>query len=219
MLIFKDKTGSMPEEMFSYVESNWIVKAIAYIIDSRLRKAVTLVPWLSEQVDNPSPELIEAVNIATKGIDKSDYDARALACLKYVAKNIKYVGDMEQYKMQENWAIANDVLRTKQDDCDGGGTLLYVMCRLAGIPANRLLCLCGDVVGGGHFWVAYKPQQYPLNWVFLDWCYWYNQNSIDGRPKFYIQDQTIYGEDNRYKKIWFAFNDKKSYFGLRNPYA
>lgn len=71
---------------------------------------------------------------------------------------------------------------------------------------------------GGHCWLGYRPNCYPLNWIFADWCYWPNQNYPDNRPKFYIQDQKIYGEDERYYSIWFAFNEDKSYSGLRNKY-
>jgi transglutaminase-like putative cysteine protease len=220
MLIFKDESGRMPKEAFDYVESNWIAKAVSYVLDRNTRIAVSLVPWLEQQVSQPDHLLVEAAKEATKSVgNKENYDMLALACLKYVKNNVTYITDDKKWKVVERWQTAIETLTTKTGDCEDGAILIFVLCRLSGIPSNRLLIMCGDVTGGGHCYLGYKPMEYPLNWVFLDWCYWTTLKGIDARPKFYIQDQIIYGEDSRYKSIWFAFNDMKSYFGLRNPYA
>ena len=99
------------------------------------------------------------------------------------------------------------------------------MCREAGIPANRMLLLCGDVVGGGHCWLAYKPSQNPVELVFMDWCYWFDNRSIETRPKFRIIENNLILEsifntvkDYRFKnyiKMWWCFNENNTFISFK----
>ena len=124
--------------------------------------------------------------------------------------------------MTEKWEGARDVFDTRKGDCESGALLMYVLCRLAGIPASKLWIMCGDVKGGGHAWLSYIPDEYPLNFAFMDWCYWYKQYSIPLRNKFTIQNKAIHeykrdGEkvSSDYYKLWFVFNEDKSYRDFR----
>jgi transglutaminase-like putative cysteine protease len=201
------------EEMFAYTESAWLRSYLEYVIDWRgARKSVWLKTWLEDQVTKPDRTLVDLAQKLSKGYTK--HDDIVIMLLRHVQSILKYTTDKTRWKVEEVWQPAALTLALKTGDCEDGAVLLYVLCRLCGIPKNRLLLLAGDVVGGGHCWLAYKPEYYPINWVFLDWCYWYDSSHIDPRSKFWIIDKTVYGQDPRYKSIWFAFNEDYSYSGI-----
>lgn len=79
---------------------------------------------------------------------------------------------------------------------------------------------------GGHCWLGYRPLDYPLNFVFLDWCYWSDTHSVLNRPLFYINDKSIVqyniqdtstyvSTNSNYYSIWFAFNENLSYLSFK----
>jgi len=213
---FSDKLIEKHPEIFDNVQNRLIDTILAYCIDWRTWKVATLKNWIKEQIDDPSSLLQEIA--ADKITTYKDPDQQALAVLKWVNFNISYTSDDKQYKIGEYWATANETLRSKEGDCEDGAILIYVLCRLKGIPANRLWIMAGDVQGGGHSWVAYKPKNYPLNPVFLDWCYWYNGATVANRSLFTIVNKDIIEHSgpktiilSNYFKIWFAFNEDKSY--------
>jgi hypothetical protein len=84
--------------------------------------------------------------------------------------------------------------------------------------------MAGDVDGGGHAWVAYRPINYPLNWAFLDWCYWIDLKGMDNRSLFFVNKKAITGSYmsggvptavmSKYKSLWFAFNEDVSHPSL-----
>jgi hypothetical protein len=224
LLPFHKKVVEANPQVFDLVESSFLSQAVYYVINSKFRTSVKVTSWIKEQVENPTQEVLDFVNsIPTK----DSYDAQAIECLRAVKKAITYKGDDLIYKMPEYWANVKEILTAKQDDCDGGGTLLYVACRLKGIPANRLACFCGTVVGGGHFWVGYKPEEYPLNWAFLDWCYWYNPGGISARNKFTVGPDNKLHEykadgtkvSSNYTNMWFCFNENKSFKFFKSKIA
>lgn len=215
-------------ELFRYIEDSYPLKIVTWVLDSRYRKAVSLVPWLEEQVRNPSAEVKSALEELKERLRQDDHDWNAVQVLRYVYQHITYVTDKEQWQALDYWMTAAEVLRKKKGDCEDGMTLSYVLCRLAGIPSNRLYCFCGDVQDPrneertlGHAVLMYRPTEYPLNIVFLDWCYFYESGIIERRNLYTIQGTTVYGftqdnkHDNRYKKLWFCFNEQKSFLSMR----
>lgn len=210
-----DKEG---EGIFNTLDNSFWSTVVSYIIDSRNSlKRVTLSPWIREQVNNPSKELLAIVdNIPSS----DDYDEQIMFILHFVVEHLKYTSDSNAWKATEYWANTTEIISTWKDDCDGGATLMYVIARLKGIPANRLLIMTGSVNGGGHCWLAYKPNLFPLNFVFIDWCYWVNLNSVDSRNKFSVTGKQIreYNgltlKNSNYYSLWFAFNEDKSYSSL-----
>ncbi len=210
---------SKKKGVFDYIKSSYFDYFITYVLDSGFRIGTELRPWIKQQIDNPTLELIQAGQEATKTLPKDvSVDTVALACLKYVINNVTYTADSKTWKVDEKWQTAQETLMSKKGDCEDGAILMYILCRLNGVPANRLLLNAGDVQGGGHCWLSYRPDEYPLNFVFLDWCYWPNQLYPNDRPKFYIDGKKIVGEDTRYYKIWFAFNEENSYYELKNKF-
>ena len=135
----------------------------------------------------------------------------------WVVNNIKYVTDKSKWKLDEYWQTPDETLVNLTGDCEDGAILEYTLARMKGIPVERLLLLCGDVLGGGHCWLGYKPEEYPLNFVFMDWCYWANLNSVDFRNKFFIDSSNVVHEYNlnselksNYYKVWWGFNEQTS---------
>lgn len=199
-------------EIFEFVEAKSLWYPIYYILDSGLRKSVNLQNWFQNIVSNPCDELIKIAN-TIKDNDNPDYTVTDI--LHWVNKNITYVQDNVKWKLAERWQTPEETLSLRTGDCEDGAILIAALVHYKKVPSNRWLINCGDVVGGGHAYFSYKPSEYPLNWCFMDWCYYYDGAVPEDRTKYYIKDATIYG-DAQYQKLWFAFNDKKSYKGLLN---
>jgi transglutaminase-like putative cysteine protease len=197
--------------VYDVVRHTWVTGSIYWVIDWRYRVAVSLVPWIREQVDNPSDELRAFCDDIPTG---EDYDETALNVLSAVRRQAHYVTDDRQWSIPEVWSTANDSILSLIGDCEDFAIVIYVLCRLKGIPSNRLFIMCGGVLGGGHCWVGYKPIHYPMNFVFLDWCYWFSSLPVDFRRKYYVVGKKIHSDtpNNVYFDLWFAFNEE---FGVR----
>lgn len=190
------------------------------MIDRKFRTTVNVQRNLKRQMDEyMSDEDLLAIARTLKG---KNHDETAVNCLKWVKDHVVYTTDDKKWNMPEKWEDAKDVFLTEKGDCESGATLMYVLARLAGIPASKLWILCGSVKGGGHAWLGYIPDEYPLNFTFMDWCYWYKRYSVPIRNKFTIAGQAVHeythkGEkvSSDYYKLWFAFNEEKSYRQFR----
>lgn len=206
-------------EVFNFVEEGFASRIVYYIIHSEFRKSVKLTPWLEEQMQEAQDDL-DLKQVLDQIPTLDDPDEQVNRCLRWVYDNIKYVGDIENWKMSEYWQTYAETLQLREGDCEDGAILMYVICRMKGVPASRLRLMAGSVVGGGHCWLAYRPNEYPLNWAFMDWCYWYTPANITQRPLFDVQGQVIRGYTlsrdmiigpyDNYRTIWFAFNEDKS---------
>lgn len=197
------------QDLSKHVQSHYTQKFVAYVINSNYRAAVGLKAWIRKQVIAPAIELQQC-------------DAIVINALKEVKKLVTYTGDLNRWKMHEYWQTVDETLEIETGDCEDGAILLYVSLREAGVPADRLLLMAGDVDGGGHCWLAYRPDDYPLNWVFLDWCYEVNTKPVGQRDFYYVYDKQIYciGADgikkkSKYYKLWFAFNENSSFVSLK----
>ena len=208
-----------PDEAFDYVNERWnLLGVYKYAInwkrgrDVRISVAPLLEGWLAEASLNA--EISKVIESFGPNLNSKSYDTRARICLRWVHDNIKYVGDMTQWKTPEYWQSPVETIGLRTGDCEDGAILMYALCRLSGIPANRLMLLAGDVVGGGHCYLAYRPQINPIAFTFLDWCYWYDNRAINYRPSFFIYGTKITGGDERYLKMWFGFNEDRAYYRL-----
>jgi len=211
-------------EAFEHISESYLNQFVSYIIHSDYRRATNLVRWIKTQLkDSETNE--DALRSIKQIKTYQDYDKQVLAVLRWVQANFKYIGDTKVWKMAEYWQTFEESLSKRTGDCEDGAILMYILCRLKGVPENRLMIFAGNVVGGGHCWLGYRPQEYPLNWSFIDWCYWPTQLSMNRRPLFYINGKTIYGYKhnngvqtgtyNNYQSIWFAFNELKGHRVLR----
>jgi len=126
-------------------------------------------------------------------------DEKALRCLKWVIKNIKYVPDIKSTKKKEFWFFPFETLYLNGGDCDDGCNLLHTMMLISGIPYWKIRTVAGDTPFGGHAYIVYYYQD-GNRWVALDWCYFQNEKKISERED--------YKENQLYRDIWFSFNLK-----------
>lgn len=215
-------------ELFNVVQEGYVDKGVTYLINSSYRQAIKLSSWLEEFVTNPS-------NVVLREADKiptlKNHDEQAYAVLRHVVRIITYVSDFDNWKLTEYWQTPQETIESKKGDCEDGAILIYVLCRLKGIPKEKCFLMAGDVFDpfkkrdAGHCWFAYKPNNYPLNFVWLDWCYYPTPKEISRRNLNYINKKTIFEYENEteyfkkvevsnYHSIWFCFNESGSYTSL-----
>ena len=145
-------------------------------------------------------------------LDLGTYDERALKCLNYVIKTIKYVPDeRSRNKLTEFWSYPSETLYWKDGDCEDGSILLASLMICAGIPEERVRIACGNVVDPakqkmfGHAYVLYYQESYD-NWRIMDWCFYPDEH--------YSNHVEILGDwskplaDDKYKNRWYSFNSK-----------
>jgi len=209
----KDLVKHNPE-LFKFIEQKSLWYPIYYILDSRVRDAKNLQVWLNDNV-SVIPE--EVANIVAQFNMNQDADYIMVDILRWVKENIVYTTDNKVYKTPEKWQTAAETIKLKTGDCEDGAILIYTLAIHCGIPPERLLLFAGDVDGGGHCWCGYRSTEYPLNWCFMDWCYWYDPTTPSARTKYYILGSKIYDDPkNQYYDIWFAFNHVDSFKGIMN---
>jgi transglutaminase-like putative cysteine protease len=218
-------------DIFEYSQNGWLTSIIAYVIDSSFRQAVGLSQWVRHQVEtqfeSPDPALQA---LADAVLNLPGYDSQVWAVRYYVQQHFNYKGDPLAWQKSEYWATALESASKMLGDCEDGAVLTYVLCRLKGIPANRLMLWAGEVQNsstapsGGHCCLFYKPEAYPLNFVSLDWCYYPNIKSISDRSLFSFAGKDIeewakpFSQGplwSKYRSTWFAFNEEVSYSGFK----
>jgi transglutaminase-like putative cysteine protease len=209
--------------IFEYTKNSLISSIISYIINSNTRRSVGLSSWLRGQINNLPQSL---ANMATNIANSDNMDEQAYLVMRYVQDNLRYIGDSTNWQASEYWATAEETATTGMEgDCEDGAILMYALCRLKGIPANRLLIWCGEVQAsptastGGHACLFYKPHNYPLNFVSLDWCYYPNKLRVGAKNLFEFKDNeieeytrtTLASKWSYYRETWFAFSEDISY--------
>lgn len=170
--------------------------------------------------ENP---LVDAIVKEIPTHTNPDYQMHEI--LRWTIRNIKYERDSKVWKLNERWQTPEETAKLRTGDCEDGAILMYALARKKGIPTNRLMIFAGSVVGGGHAWLGYKPTSYPLNWAFMDWCYWADQRMYDTRNLYYINGKTIHGYKhshgqvsgsyNNYLNMWFCFNEERGHHSLK----
>jgi len=212
------------ETIYDTIEMKLINKVLYWFIHWRYRVSVKLTSWLKPQIEKPS----DVVLAVAKKIDNySNPDRQMIEILRWVEKNIVYESDQDNWDLPDYWQTAEETINLKTGDCEDGAILIYVLARLKGIPFNRLLIFAGDVNGGGHCWLGYKPKNYPLNFVFLDWCYYYDARTIGFRDMFVIKksffefqpsgiDMQIPMPSSNYLNMWIGFNEDTSVTEVKN---
>lgn len=209
-------------KFYAAYKQSLVEKFVQYMIDSKYRTIVGLKSWIKDQVDNPSKLVLLHAQFIK---DCDNPDTQVVEVFRYVAKHLKYTSDINSdWKMPEKWQTAEETLQRMKGDCEDGAVLTYVLCRLKGVPANRLIIYAGNVYAnnqaqqGGHCWFSYRTDYYGAH-AFLDWCYYPNKSYLPLQNKFYVIDKDIvefdyntnYEVDSKYYKIWFGFNEEISF--------
>ena len=137
----------------------------------------------------------------------SSHEAKALACLRFVRKNVKYTSDKTLFGLNEFWSFPGETLALGRGDCEDMSILVASLMRNAGVPAYRIKVAAGWVVAGknaplgGHAYPLFLRQD--EKWVTLDPCYYPNDLPVKQR--------TPVKNDSNYKDVWFTFNDEYSW--------
>jgi len=219
-----------------HVNQNFVRKLVTYAVNGDYRRAVDLKPWLEAQVAHPALSVVDFLNNYLCDVKGWSDDNKALAVQRAVQQHISYVTDSQRWSTPEYWATADETLSKtmvvngvtfgpREGDCEDGAILIYVLCRLLDIPSDHLFLWCGDVVGGGHCCCVYRPRNYPLNFRFLDWCYWPLPDPMDNCTLYSIIGNDVIGErvisgtqtgflDRNYIKMWFLVNENESFLSL-----
>lgn len=231
--------------IYSYVENSYLNRFIQYFVNNKFRQSITLQSWLQKLLDpnTTDPGILAGqaqINAVADEIgDGEDYDETMILILRYVESHMTYRTDKDLWKMPDYWQTPDETIDNWAGDCEDGAVLMYALARAKGIPADRLLIFCGDVQDPmkpsrsiGHATLLYRPISFPLNVAVIDWCYNYDRNFIMYRNLYYIDGQDVKGYiwdgsytptygwqqdqfDKRYTKMWFCFNENKSFFSLR----
>ncbi len=196
----KDLMEKLVQEQFKGIPvEKWYQTVYYYMIDSKYRTKKRLDKFLSEQLIDPDFTL---VRLAEKLRDKNP-DITVMNILRWVRDNIKYEYDKDNFGKNEFWATAVETFNIKIDDCDGQNGLIYVLCRIAGIPPYVLYSVIGDSAVGGHYWVVYYSTR-NRKLVCIDATFSFNPTKIRYRRKFVLKG-------DEYQKIWYLFTDKYTF--------
>jgi len=187
---------------FTPHKSNWFMTLVMWIVDSSFGKYKRIDKFLSEQIENPSKDVVKLAN-AFKG---KSFDEIAFKIEEYVIRNFRYKSDFANFGKVEYWATADEIIKNKVDDCDGLNSLIYILARLAKIPSFMIYCAIGNVWNlikqkkEYHFFcVYYSPK---LNkWVALDSTYYPKVQTIADKKGFKLEGQG-------YINIDYLFNEK-----------
>lgn len=151
---------------------------------------------------NEQDHRIEVLIDSLKLKNKTD-DEKALECLSWIIKNIKYKPDTITTGKSEYWNFAFETLERKESDCEDGSILLANMLSISGISYWKIRITAGNVLDpftnkkAGHCFVTYYCEDED-KWILLDWCYW--------AILLPIKQRKAYKDEKYYLDTWFSFN-------------
>lgn len=127
--------------------------------------------------------------------DSSDIKAQKLQ--RWVAENITYKLDSEEYGKDEVWQPPVITISKGTGDCEDQALLLHSLMLNAGIQSTNIRTYGGLVddgmgTSGGHAWTAYN-RQYDNEWVILDTTFYPDLSSITSMPL--MKNSEMYQDD------------------------
>jgi len=130
-------------------------------------------------------------------------DAVVFAVHKFVQWYVRYVSDASVTTgWPEYWQYPCETAARREGDCEDGALLIVSLCRVLGVPADRIRVAAGNVEGGGHAWASYRRES-DEQWVAADWCYLSDHDKpVAQRPPLKEREFYLRGEG-----VWFSFND------------
>lgn len=178
---------------------SWFRTIMYWIIDARYGKAKRLDHFLKDQLRDPAAPLIE---LAHRLRGRNPYDT-VHRIERWVDINLKYETDKKNWKVTEYWATALETLNRGVDDCEGQNSLIYILCRLAGIPASNLYCCLGEIQKNLHqtsihYWLLFFDSR-RSRFVKLDTTVYPEIKSIKRKKQFKL--------GKTYKTIDYLFNE------------
>jgi predicted transglutaminase-like cysteine proteinase len=132
-------------------------------------------------------------------------DIKAFKIFEWVARNIKYKLDKDEYDRLEVWQPPVITIRKGTGDCEDAAFLIHSLMLNAGIPWDRIRTYGGEVeLDGssfGHAWTAYK-RELDDEWIVLD--------SFVFPTLEHIDDRTPMRLDSVYSNNFFFMTEKYS---------
>ena len=194
-----NKFGTIPLRLNSKTASK---SKILYKTDWSKAQVESVVGYIRRQLEQESvKDLVkEFESFEDEGYH---YDDIMMFWFKWIKSNITYKSDKKNFGIAEKWEDLDILLKNKSGDCESQSSLLYCLCRHSGIPANRLMLVCGEVNDGqGHCWLEYRRGK-DGNWVIMDLT-WY--------PNYLMPEyRDLAVDDDRYVDQWFRFNETRDY--------
>lgn len=185
---------------FGAIHTNWFYELFSWCINSNTRQYKRVDLFLADQINNmttDNPIYLKAQSLRGKNPDETAFNIE-----EWVYKSFIYKTDWVNYGMDEYWASADEIFKGMVDDCDGANSLIYIMCRLAGIGDSCLYSVLGNTATAYHYYnLYYSTKEEKL--VKLDATYY-----PEIKP---IKDKTEFKLDFRYTRIDYIFNDEGSW--------
>lgn len=233
-------------EVFDNIYQGVIRHIVSYIIDSKYRKSLRLSPWILKQV-NPIPsEVIEVAKDIPDGKNNDETMINILKFVRELIYHgdlgtfkmrehwNTIVESLTRWYIKDSNGDIKLVYTSwrkpieypdcfRAIDCEDGMILIYGLARAKGISENRLWAWAGDVQTnsyaetGGHACLFYRPDNYPYNFIPIDWCYYPTSKAMNRRNLLTLFNKEIIEEDrasnihwSNYQRTWFIFNEKQS---------
>ncbi len=121
----------------------------------------------------------------------------------FVTLNVNYVKDSKKFGEVEHWEDVDNIMITRQADCESMCTLMFSILRTHGYSVGQLRFVCGEVMLNGkltgHAWLEYMADE-DMNWYIFDPAYKPDNNTMFGYRK------TV-AEDKDYVERWFSVTD------------
>jgi hypothetical protein len=182
---------------------SWSLAHVFYVLDWRTMSPQDVKVFLNRNV-NTAFRWVHKNNIYNIPKFSGSRDKIVMDVFKWVVKEITYMTDIQKFGVVERWEDIDNVIQTKNADCESMVALMYSVCRAYDINPLQIKLVTGDVKEGGHCWMEYYPDYCFENninkWVIFDPAYdpknilWYDKR-LDAR------------EDSRYLSIWWEVND------------
>lgn len=154
----------------------------------------------------PNSQLSALSQRIVKSTDSDDEKVYKIE--QWVAQNIKYVSDIQNYGTAEYWSYPTVTLARGKGDCEDGAFLIHSLALHAGVSIGKLRTYGGFVqlqegspLVGGHAWTAYKRDS-DKEWVEVDWCYYTTDSPLS--------DRVTMSEDTKYVDDFFYLDATKT---------
>lgn len=135
-----------------------------------------------------------AESIVSSG-DSNDLKMQKLQ--RWVAQNITYKLDSEEYGQEEVWQPPVITIQKGTGDCEDQALLLHSLALNAGVPSINLRTYGGFVDdsegnAGGHAWTAYRRES-DSEWVIMDTTFYPDLSNVSGMPL--MKESAMYKDD------------------------
>lgn len=154
---FKEEDLSLPGEIF---ESNNVLRGNVLVWTKQkiyLKKLEKLQDYF---ISGPIIQtLVKDAGIKNNMIDFNKFTK----CLNYVQNNFSYMYDIDKFDENDVWEDSINLIITKKADCETLSKLVVEMCRMSGVPADKIFMGIGTFSSStdsfGHAFVMFYDEE------------------------------------------------------------